>query len=215
MKKWYRESAIFKIITGVTTAVFLTLSVSTPALAFDSALSGSEYSGRVFGLSLSSNFDFTNFKIAGFSHQPIDGMNGTSDHPSELFFTVDDGAVKTRLPLVTLGENVRFPGILYNHNGPQFYEHIFNAASGEEQSESMVGLYVLGVAAMGAIIFAIASSGGSDDSAPAVPINGGPVDNSIDVDISTESVNEPVDETVSTPEPTANPEPIPEGSTTP
>jgi hypothetical protein len=215
MKRYYRESTPFKIIAGLTTAFFLALSVSTPVLAFDSILEGSEQSGRVIGLSLSGNFDFTNIKIAGFSHQPIDGMTGKSDSPSTSFFTVDDGVVKTQLPLVTIGENVRFPGILYNHNGPQFYEHIVNAASGEEQSQSKVGLYVLGVGAMGALIFAMASSGGGDDKAPAEPINGGVEDNSVTEDTAAEPVDEIVQEAVSLPDPTATPEPVPEDSATP
>lgn len=215
MKRCYRESTRFKIIAGLTTVFFLALSVSTPVLAFDSMLEGSEQSGRVIGLSLSGNFDFTNVKIAGFSHQPIDGMSGKSDSLSKSFFAVDDGVVKTQLPLVTIGENVIFPGILYNHNGPQFYEHIVNAASGEEQSQSKVGLYVLGVGAMGALIFAMASSSGGDDKAPAEPVNGGGEDNSVTEDTALEPVDEIGVEAASLPDPTAIPEPVPEEGATP
>ena len=215
MKNRYRESAIFKIITGVTTTLFLGLSISAPALAFDPEFSRGEYSGRVFGLSLSGNLDFTDFKIVGFSHQPIDGLNGTSSNSSDSFFTIEENLVKTQMPLVTIGKNIKNPGILYNHNGTQFYEHIVNAASGEEKSESMVGLYVLGAAAMGAIIFAMASSSSSDDKETTEPINGEAETISVNEENTADPVDEAVEETPSPSDSTITPPSTPEDNGTP
>ena len=215
MKNSYRESAIFKIITGITITFFLGLSISAPALAFDPEFSRGEYSDSVFGLSLSGNLDFSEFKIVGFSHQPIDGLNGTSSNSSDSFITIEENMVKTQLPLVTIGKNIRYPGIIYNHNGTQFYEHIANAASGDEKSESMVGLYVLGIAAMGALIFAVAPSGSSDDKEPTEPINAEAEDISISEENTVETVDEAVEETPSPSDSTTTPPSIPEDNVTP
>lgn len=164
MKKTMRKAPFIKTIATVTAACFFW--VSTSAFAFDPEFSGRDNSARIYGLGLSVDLDFSTFKLVGFSHQPMTNLSGSSDDSVDSIISIEDGVVKTQLPLVTLGDSIKYPGIFYNHNGPQFYDHVIRATSGEEsegESESLVGLYVLGLLACGGLVFAMASSSSDND----------------------------------------------------
>lgn len=82
--------------------------------------------------------------------------------------TIGDGMAQTELPLLTFGDKVRYPGLLYNHNGEQFSDMLLAAAQGDETSQTKIWTYVLGGVVLVGGIVALASSGDDDNDDPVV-----------------------------------------------
>lgn len=166
MRKSYKETSLFKVVAGITASGLLSLSISTTAFAFDTSYDGSNPDGQTFGLSLNGDLNFNNFSVAGFAHKPLSNYSGSSSNADE-FFSIENGVSKTSIPLMTFGEGVKYPGLLYNNSGTQFYQHVANAVDGDETSEKVIWPYVVGgVVVVGGIVALIASNSSSDDDDP-------------------------------------------------
>lgn len=165
MKKSYSRHPLMRTIAGVAAASMICLSVAQPVLAFDS-IDGLGVNGdaQIYGLSLTGNFEFNKVSVNSFAYTSVEGMTGSYDDGS--FVSFSNGMIKTDLPLLSFGNKVQYPGIFYNHDGTQFFDHVAAAADGNVESGSLVWAYVLGGLAVAGIIYTI-SEDTANNTAPA------------------------------------------------
>jgi len=140
----YKKTPMFRIIAGVTASSVLALSITTSALAFDSEYLGISGEEPTIGLSISVDLNFSNVTVAGFMQRSFGRMNGHSDHTPESLSYVDSRVSMTQIPLLTFGDEIKNPGILYSAGGSPFYRHVVNAAEGDDESQVKLWLYSLG-----------------------------------------------------------------------
>ncbi len=194
MKKNYSRHPAIRTVAGIAAAAMISLSVAQPVVAFDS-MDGLGINGnaRIYGLSFSGDFDFNKMSVNSFAHTPTDVINSNFDDGGLVSFST--GMVKTDIPLLTFGDDVRYPGLLYNHDGQQFFSHVAAATEGDKKSESLIWVYVLAGAALAGIVFTMSES--TDDSSKTPdPVPDEPVvEDDTDTTISTET-DPVVEETV-------------------
>ena len=166
MEKSYSRHPLMRTIAGVAAAGMICLSIAQPVSAFDS-IDGLGVNGdaQIYGLSFTGNFQLNKMSVNSFAYSPVEGMTGTFNDGG--FVSLSNGMIKTDLPLLTFGNEVRYPGLLYNHDGTQFFNHVAAAAEGDVESESLVWAYVLGGLAIAGIIYTISED--TDNDMPAVP----------------------------------------------
>lgn len=166
-----KKSAILKTVAGVTAFMILSLSVSSPVFAFDSAMfQNSDFHNAaehgkshetVIGVSFSGDLSFENFGLNVFAKEKIGVSGGSGARAKASLFAVDSGMITATLPLFTFGKKISYPGIFYNADGKQLYEHVIKATEGNSNSQGTVMLYCLGGALLAGGIAAVASSGSS------------------------------------------------------
>ena len=201
----YTTHPLFKTIAGITTAGFLGLSM--PQIVWSSGTEfkvlveshGALVSSKTVGVNITGDLDFSNISINSFVYDPVDGLEGSNY--SNAIFSVDNGVAKADLPLFTFGNNVEYVGVFYNQNGMQFYEHVVNAAEGDQVSKDMTWLYVAGGLFVVGGLAALAASGGDTK-------------NTKETTVEPETTIPDADETPETPEatPEATPETTPEAT---
>jgi len=167
MEKSYSRHPLMRTIAGVAAASMICLSVAQPVLAFDS-IDGFGVNGdaQIYGLSLTGNFQFNKVSVNSFAYTSVEGM--TDSYNDGGFVSYSNGMIKTDLPLLTFGNEVHYPGILYNHDGTQFFNHVAAAAEGDVESGSLVWAYVLGGLAVAGIIYTISEDTANDT--PPAPV---------------------------------------------
>jgi hypothetical protein len=167
MKKSYSRHPLMRTIAGVAAASMICLSVAQPVFAFDS-IDGLGVNGdaQIYGFSLTGNFEFNKVSVNSFAYTSVEGMTGSYD--DDGFVSFSNGMIKTDLPLLTFGNKVQYPGILYNHDGTQFFDHVAAAAEGDVESGSLIWAYVLGGLAVAGIIYTISEDTGNDT--PPAPV---------------------------------------------
>ncbi len=194
MKKSYSGHPVKRAIAGAVVASMISLSIAQPVLAFES-MDGLTGDVKVYGLSFTGDFSFNKMSVNSFAYIPVEGMNGNYNDGGIVSFS--NGIVKTNLPLLTFGDEVRYPGILYNHDGEQFYNHIAAAAEGSVESQAVIWPYVLGgVVVVGGIAAIIIANNNDNDNTPVKP--------------ESTAIATPAPTTTSTPITTSTPTPAPE-----
>ncbi len=179
MRKNNREFTFFKAIATVTIAGMFGLSIPVSSKAIDSDLDGEVVTGEVVGLGVSGDFSFKKLYIMGFAHRPLNGFSGSSGSFRDTFFSIEDGVAKVQLPLLSFGVEIKKPGIFYNQNGEQFFDHIVKAASGSEESQTIIWPYVAGgVLLVGGVVALASGSGGDDAPDPVAEVAAEPVKSS-------------------------------------
>jgi hypothetical protein len=170
MGKISGRSVFFKLIANVTVVGMLGVTVPVSAVAIDSIFNGEMVSGEIVGLGLSGDFSFKSICLMGFAHRPLSGLVGSTGSEADSFFSIEEGVAKVQLPLLSFGADVKYPGIFYNQNGEQFFNHVANAASGSEESQKIIWPYVAGGVLLVGGVVALASDSGDDDPEPVAEV---------------------------------------------
>lgn len=156
-----------RFISVITAVGFLSLVTVQPVVGFETDGLDMAFKTPIVGIGFSGSLDFKNLSISGFSYTPVDGLHGQFSDRDNLIFGIRDGQVKIDLPLVTFGEDIKYPGVFYNHNGTQLYQHILYSYEGREDSQAIIWPYIVGGALVFGGVIAMAasssSSGGSND----------------------------------------------------
>ena len=135
--------SVKKTVSIITMAGFLGLSTLQPAIGFESEPYGIGTESQVVGIGFSGSLDFKNLRITGFSYSPMKGMQGNFSAANDSMLRTEDGLVKVDLPLFTFGDDIKYPGIFYNHNGNQFYQYIINSTEGDKAAQMAMTPYIL------------------------------------------------------------------------
>lgn len=159
--------SVKKTVSIITMAGFLGLSTLQPAIGFESEPYGIRTESQVVGIGFSGSLDFKNLRVTGFSYSPMKGIHGNFSTANDSMLRAEDGLVKVDLPLVTFGDDIKYPGIFYNHNGNQFYQYMINSTEGDKAAQMAMTPYVLIVAGVivGVVALAYSGSSSSNDSA--------------------------------------------------
>ena len=197
MKKSYSRHPLMRTIAGVAAASMISLSIAQPVLAFDS-MDGLTGGAKIYGLSFTGDFSFNKMSVNSFAYVPVDGMSGSYSDGGIVSFS--NGMVKTDLPLFSYGDAVQYPGILYNHNGEQFFNHVVGAAEGNGDSQAVIWPYVLGGIVVVGGVAAIIISNNDDDEPTVDPV----------VATTTTTTTPTTTTTTTTPTTTTEPAPAPE-----
>ena len=198
MRKRYSMHPLMKTVAGFTATTVLGLSMVQPVFAFNSIDDfGAGSNAQVYGLSFTGDFNLNRMSVNTFAHTPVEGIHNS--YYDGGIVSLSNGMIKTDLPLLTFGDDVRYPGIFYNHDGEQFYNHVLGATEGVQKSESLIWAYVLGGLAVAGIIYTISDS--TDNNTP--PIDLYPEEEVVDeedatvettTDTGTETATDPVPE---------------------